>query len=186
MTKQSVEQKHPRFTNEELELIKTIFADNADIVKLCYKVFFQLDLTKNEEKIREATFKGKCLRGLFDKLFCPGLENEQLFFGVDDWLDVQIDKPLEESIMYIKARALSIEYIGGAVIELFGEDENYTDFAELTMIQEDEEQTMVNILARKEIIAKVRNMFGTIQNWAGTKTETPEEQKKRLFSDSTK
>ena len=182
-----MEQKHPIYTNQDLELVKDVFADNTALIRLCYKVFYQVELTEDEEQIRLNTFKGGDLRKIFDKLFCPGVENEQIFFGIDDWIDVQTDKPLGEVVVFIKARDLSVDYVKECVGVLFGETEPsylFSRFIELT--DKEDEEILIDILARKEIIAKVRNMFGTLQNWAGKRNETPDEQRKRLFESSNK
>ena len=185
--KPSVEQKHPRFTNRELELVKETFAENEELVKACYKVFFQLPLSELEERAVQNTFVSPDLRNLFDKLFCPGLENEQLFYGVDDWLDVMLDRPVAEAVHYIRARELSVNFIKQQINKLFDNATEVIMFKDLTPNNtKTEDRIFIDLLARKEIIAKVRQMFGTLQVWAGKKEESAEDMMKRLFANSNK
>jgi len=181
-------QSHPRFTDAELELIKTVFAENEELIRVCYKVFFQIPLTEEEEIAKINTFKGEDLHRIFDKLFLPGAMNEQIFFGVDDWIDVNIsDKPIDQAMIAVKARELSIIYIRQSIRVLFEGTTPTMGFRNLTdTANKTDNDILRDITARKEIIAKVRNLFGTLQNWAGTKSETPEEQIKRLFTNSNK
>lgn len=184
----SVEQKHPRFTDAELGRVKDVFADNDELITVCYKVFFQLPLTAEEQNAVSSTFHGSDLKSLFDKLFCPGLENEQLFFGVDDWYDIQIaEKSLAEAVWFISARARAIAYVKQQVNVLFGDKNEELKFSDFTPKEGAKaEDVYTNLIARKEIINKVRTLFGTLQVWAGKKAESKEEMMKRLFTNSNK
>lgn len=185
--KKTTNQNHPRFTDEELSFVKDVFADNQELIKVCYRVFFQLPLSDEEKKVISKTFKNESLYSIFDKLFCPRLENEQTFLGIDDWYDLQFaDKPLAEAMLLIKAREWAVNYIKQQVDVLFGGQDEELKFSSLTNTQESDEKRIINLLARKEIINKVRTLFGTLQVWAGAKTESKEDMMKRLFSSSNK
>ena len=181
-------QLHPRFKNEEMRLIKDTFCGNDELIKLCYKVFYQITMTAEEQKIISDTFKGDDLKGLLQKLFCPGIQNEQIFFGIDDWNDLPIaEKTVDEAYLFIKSREISTKYTKERLEVLFGgEIENPMELGDITEIGEDKEAVLLKLLARKEIISKVRNIFGFIQAWAGQKSETIEETAKRLYKDSAK
>jgi len=184
-------QNHPRFTDDELSLIKDIFADNDELIRICYRVFFQLPLTLDEESIVKNTFKGDELYSIFDKLFCPRLENEQTFLGIDDWFDLQFsDKSLIEARYLILARQKSINYVRQQLNVLFGKKEEelkeQIKFSSLTEIEKEESLVLIDLTARKEIINKVRMLFSTLRTWAGQKKESKEQMIKRLFTNSNK
>ena len=180
-------QNHPRFTNDELGIIKDVFAENDELIRVCYRVFFQLPLTAIEKEIVKRTFQDVDLRSIFDKLFCPRLENEQTFLGIDDWYDLQFtEKPLNEAMLFIKARLMAIEYVTQQVGVLFGETEGTCKFSSLLDMKANDGMRFSKLVARKEIINKVRGLFGTLQVWAGTKKENKAEMMKRLFDNSNK
>ena len=186
MTKQTVVRKHPRFTNEELDLIKRIFAEDDEILKLCYKVFFQSPLTPEEIMRKNEIFNGKELHDILDKFFLPCLRNEQLFFGVENWLDINTEEP-SKVFLNIKARSKAIAYIEQQLKSAFGLVEEKIKFADLTDFDGKEaEEAVVNLICYKQIVQSIRSIFTTIQTWAGQKSETTEETMKRLMKDSSK
>lgn len=182
-------QLHPRFKNEELKKIKEVFADNDELIKLCYRVFYQLPLDEQQEDVIDKTFKGSDLENIFDKLFRPSEDNEQIYYGVDNWFDLQLaEKSLDAAELAIAARMVANTYIEEQLERLFGKDlpEYHVKFSDLKEMKMEVKDTQINLLARQEIINKVRNLFGFIQAWAGRKDEGVEDTAKRLYKDSAK
>lgn len=177
-----------RFTDSELSLIKSTFADNDEGLKALRKLFLQKELTVAEQSL--INFKGKKeLLAVIRKAFLPEIEPDAPFHQVIDlWMTVDIkDKMPELALPHIESRAMLIAYLEQQLQVLEGNGnetikfEDFTNFAGL-----DTQEIYVKLITRNTLIAHVEQQLMQFNVLAGLKSESVAETVSRLSKDSSK
>lgn len=177
-----------RYTDEELSLIKETFKDNLPLLKAIRKVFLQLNLTEAED-IMVKKIMSEDVSKIMYKAFLPTLDGDApLGQVIDLMMTVDISNKFpEEAINHLKARDLSIKYIGERLASI----KSNTDGVVLINLKdlditEDATETYINITARNTIILLVENQLRDLNTLANQASETEEERETRLQKESNK
>jgi hypothetical protein len=190
-----------RFTNEELQIIKQIFADSEDdkMLKILRKVFFQLPMDAVEMSIVKTTFyKQAGTMAAIRKMFLPDLDgNAPILQCGNAWsfFSPRIeDLDLDKAELQIKSRRNVIDYLRQQLDFLETEKDQhivFTDFinAPGNVFDRENDETdsiYIGLIAHNFIINYVEQRLNEIKILAGRKDETPEETIQRLQQNSNK
>ena len=183
-----------RFSQEDLGLIKGVFAENEELLKTIRKVFYQMPLNAVDLGRLNLTFKGKpALQKVFRKTFLPEIEAElPLQQNFDLWLTLKLkDLPTEEGAVHIKSVGLWIDYIEQQLKLIESGKYQVTkpkiSFTGLSKIKDKVSwELFADMLARNTIINHTEQQLRQLELLAGSKEETPEQTIERLSKDSSK
>jgi hypothetical protein len=171
-----------RYTDAELNLLKTVFAENLPLVKLIRKIMLQLPITEAEEVEWRRSLTGEDLSRLMSKMFLPQIDGDAPIGQVVDlWMTVNLENKLpEEAQELVDSRKMVIDYVAAQLdcLKNGGKSEIRLDEYNLSKPTE--------LKARNTIIAHVENQIREINGLAGYVSETPEETIKRLSQNSNK
>lgn len=182
-----------RFTDNELSMIKGLFADNEDLLFLIRKVLLQFPLSEHEEITLKKTMNDWTF-DLLKKFFLPDLDPDAPLFQLTDMyigLQGDLKSGVEASWAPIRAKELEIKYIAQQLEAL----KDITEAKAPSIVLKDlvkvktrpsKEDVWVNITARNYILSFVDTNLQQIKYLAGRKEETVEETKDRLMKDSAK
>jgi hypothetical protein len=180
-------QQTMRFSDDELRLIKSTFAENFDLLKALRKHFLQLQTTDEEKKALEE-FKGnKGLMSLMHKCWLPTLDGDAPINQVVDlWMTLNIQPLTPETAQpHIEARGVVINYLTQQLSLLNGE--NVLDQISLSdSVDTSHPKIYRNLTARNTIIMHTEQQLNQLNTLAGFKEETPEETLERLQKSSSK
>lgn len=184
-----------RFSKADIVALRT-FKDNALLLKILKKIFFQMDLTTEETHIAESQFKGnEVLYKAIEKVFVPTGEDITLMGGTR-WSDRKYAELLAaEAKIIVLARKDSIEFMQLGMKRLnnivFG-----GDFKKLELVIDinmenvyDEtppEQVKRKVVAFQDSMIFIDTQFAVINGLINKKEETELEREARLKKDSTK
>lgn len=177
--------EHPKFSKDELDLIKSVFKGQPVLLKVIRKVFFQVELTESEKKIKE-TFKSEDLYTVLRKHFIPFLTDDwAIGHEYDCWTGMGLEQRLcENAVQMIQARGQTIQYLTEQLGVLFGKNEAVLKFVDLSNIQDKPAvEVFVNFISRSEIHARVQNSLRDLHALAEGGLST-EEQMKQLQKNS--
>ena len=184
-----------RFSDDELALIKSVFAENDDLLKAIRKLMLQINLSANDLAALTVNLKEDVLKVL-RKEFLPTIEgNEPVQQIMDLWMMINIkDRMYEDAVLTIKANKKFIDYIQQQFalledIENLQKNSNKLKLKleDLTDIEDKLDKDMfIDICARNTIIYYVEGRIQDLYSLALRKEETPEEQAKRLEKNSSK
>lgn len=186
-----------RFTNEELQIIKQIFAESEDdkMLKILRKVFLQLPIDTDETAIIKTTFRGKKdTMAAINKMFLPYLDGEAPILQCGDawsFFSPRIeDLDLDRAKLQIKSRKKVIDYLRQQ-LDFLGEEKNqkivFADFVnDNNRKSNDSDATYIGLITYNFIINYVEQRLNEIKILAGRKDETPEETIKRIQQNSNK
>lgn len=172
-----------RYTDDELNLLKNVFAENLPLIKILRKAMLQLEMIEKEDVQCRMTFRNSTpLTDLMRKMFLPTIDGDAPIDQIVDlWLTVKIDDKMpEEAKSILEARELTIDYINMQLLALEGNEMTGKQLKDFDV----KDPTMLR--ARNTIIMHVENQLREINGLAGFKAETPEETLKRLKQNSTK
>ena len=190
-----------RFTNEELQIIKQIFADSEDdkMLKILRKIFLQLPIDAVEMAIVHTTFRKQTeIMVVIRKMFLPELDgNAPILQCGNAWsfFSPRIeDLDLDKAELQIKSRRNVIDYLRQQLDFLETEKDQhivFTDFinAPGNVFDRENDETdsiYIGLIAHNFIINYVEQRLNEIKILAGRKDETPEETIERLKRDSNK
>lgn len=182
--------KTMRFSDSELAIIKNTFSDREDLLKAIRKVFLQLELSEAEEDMLSELRKNDEVIAILRKTFLPEIDGDAPPHQVVDlWMTLEI-KGKDVDVVYhdALARQKLIEYLDEQLCFLEGELlEDGIFFDELSEISgKDPLSVYVNLTVRNTVLAHVEIQLQQLSVLAGTKEETVEETKERLFKNSAK
>lgn len=173
-----------RYTDDELELLKNVFAENMELIKVIRKVMLQLDMSEAEEVMWKKTFSdNEALSALMRKMFLPTIDGDAPIHQlVDLYMTINMENKLPEEIAsLVKSRQMIVSYLDNQLKVLSGEiKENKTKLAQFDLTDVDA------LRARNTIIMHTENQLHEINGLAGYKVETTEETVKRLSQNSSK
>lgn len=184
------QQRQMRYTDKELQLIKSTFAENDELLKIIRKVMLQIPLDSVDLSRLELVKKPEVL-AVLRKTFLPTIDPDApLNQVIDLWMTIQIaDKTPDEALPHFKARKKLIEYLDQQ-LRFLEEDRDITiKFSELINLDRLKKETpdvYSNIVARNTIISHTEMQLGMLKILGGLKDETLEETQERLRKDSTK
>ena len=170
-----------RYTDDELNLLKNVFAENLPLIKILRKVMLQLSMTEGEEVEWRKTFKGE-INDLMRKMFLPTIDGDA---PIDQTVDLYLTLDLsnrteEENISNIKSREIVIDYLDKQleVLSNGGQQEKLLSQFNLKNIEE--------LRARNTILMHTESVLRETYGLGGFKAETPEETLARLKKASNK
>ena len=146
-------------------------------------------LTDEETKIIGNALKDDAFKKLMFKEFMPELNFETSFSNnVDLWTTISFgEKGMDESVLLIQTRQLFSKYVTEGLSNLLDGKTSFNDITKMDFSTADASyDTLVAIKARAEYIAHVEMRLNVLSIIAGQKTETVEQQKKRLLQNSSK
>lgn len=172
-------------SDNDIALLKSIFSDNDDLLKLVRNLFFGLELTAEEKELIVSTFKNDDARRLIRQRFIPYIRKDvPIGQTVDLWTGVDVKgKYKDEIYQSILGRKMLIEMTNKALGLLENPDDEKVslDFNPTVV---DINDLQVELIARNTFISHVEMQLMMIKIIAGQKTETVEGAKKRLTQDS--
>lgn len=179
-----------RYSDEELSLIKSAFADNQELLFAVRKHFLQMPLDAIDQDLLKVFKESAPLMKLMRKSYLPELEADApINQEVDLWMTIDIkDKLPQQAWPLICSRADLITYLDEQLRRLAGEDIKPTiTFESLSQIKSDNpDSTYVNLLTRNTIIQHNEMQLFQMKVLGGMKNETVEQTKERLSKDSNK
>ncbi len=178
-----------RITDAEFEMLKSVFADQDELLKTVRNLFLGLEISEDEKKqISDIFGKNETLRRLMRKQFLPEIQADlPIGQAIDLWMTIDLkDKSPLEIYHILQSRRLLIELIEKSLILLENPDSEKVSLSSWIGISEDERLLGVNLIARNTFISHIDQQLQTIKILAGVKTETVDETKKRLLQDSSK
>lgn len=181
-----------RYTNPELALLKSLFADDVEKLYIIRKVLFQFELTDDERKKLD-TFMNEEVYALVVKTFLPYLDPEAPLFQMSH-LNLALGADIKQlspdgALPYIRAKKLEIDYVDQQLKALRGGKAKKIDLADLSDLSgadKDPEQAYVNVIAWNWILSFIDSNIQQLKFLAGFKHETVEQTLTRLRQDSAK
>lgn len=180
-----------RFSDVELAQLKSMFADNEELLFIIRKIMLQVGLTDDEAKIAKEMITDANLPLLY-KVFLPTIDADAPFFQMTDLVlglnqDIAKSDPVT-SFPLIKAKELELEYIAQQLRVLSGEKVKpkiiLSELADLS--GKNPEKLFINVTARNYLLSYVDSNVAQMKFLAGMKQETVEETKARLARNSNK
>lgn len=180
-----------RYSDEELSLIKSTFAENDDLIKAVRKAILQMPLNAVELSLIGLNFKDKeDMMRIMRKNFTPELDgNVPLGQEIDLFLTIGLKDMLPDiAAIHLKSIKIWHDYLVERMDELEGKKvAKPTKLKDLKNIDDKtDEQMYVDMLARNTIVNSTEQQLNQLYILAGAKDETPEETIKRLHKDSSK
>lgn len=177
-----------RYSDSELAIIKSTFAENERFVKAIRKVFLQIKLNAEEKELIKGLNEN--VLNIIKKTFLPEIDGDApLFQLIDLYMQLNIDlkdKSETECHKFIDAKEIEVNYLKQQYAVLSGEKVKIDIvLADLIDSKSDKYSKLCNIIARNFILSFVDSMLNQLIFLAGLKTETVEETINRLQKDST-
>lgn len=186
------EKKIPFLTNEvEIAALKNVFASNEDLLTSIRSLLLGFPITKTQQDVIRSVFSDKIVLSAFKKKIFTELASDSMIGqGGDYWFgtDTEIvgkDPQTIRQIVESKSNVLNMLKEAVTVLEnptSLTFDLNFTFDEELF----GKDPFMIDLIARNKYINSINTGLMMVKVIAGQKTETVEEAKKRLSSDSAK
>lgn len=172
---------------EEVILIKSVFADNEDLLIAMRALFLGLSATAEERELIRSTFANEQLRKIMWKRFYPTITRETPIGQLGDvWLGTETmvfgvsEITIKQALGYKKG---SLELTRKA-LELLEDPDRYVMSTEYDSDKQD--VFGIELLIRNQFIRHIEAQLLFLKIIAGQKSETLAETKKRLGMDSNK
>lgn len=179
-----------RYSDKELSLLKSTFAEQEDIMILIRKFLLQGDINKEEMNLLTKYRQNPDVVAILKKAVAPELDKlAPPSQTVDLFTHMDLNPtPADHAYLIIQARHLAKKYLDQRFDAFAGKKiVKPISFDGLIEPEEDFKQTYINFIARNFLLPHIDSqLFGSLMIIAGTKEETPEEQRKRLLRDSNK
>lgn len=181
------QRRQMRYSEEEMKIIKEIFSENEELLKIIRKAILQMSLNAIDLSKLEFIKKPNILK-ILRKTFLPELDgNAPLNQNIDLWMTVQIgDKEPIDALNQLKARELLINYISQQLRFLETSKQGRIRFAKLINLRSEPDKVYYKIVARNSIIQHIEMQLSMLLYLAGFKEETFEQTQERLRKDSAK
>lgn len=170
-----------RYTDRELGIIKSLFAENDDALIALRKKMWGSKMNTTEKNLSKYNEDSLAV---LKKTFNPELDpNAPINQVIDRWVIAQFgEKKPEDARIVFKAVKIVVEYLSGRL-----DDKEVPSLDDLLFNEErDDETNLVNMMARNDIIRAIESCLKQLEVLAGEKLETPEETRLRLQKDSSK
>lgn len=181
------------YNEAEIELIKSVFADNEALLYTIRKVLLQFPLTTAEKEMIRLEVTPQVYDVLKKRIF-PDLSPDSPLGQLGDIYqtltpDLKV-RSVEEMALQFEAKQIEIDYLEqqfAALRDISVEIEPKITLDSLALIRgKTPERAFVDTVARNFILGYIDPMLNLIKITAGTKTETVEEAKTRMTRDSNK
>jgi len=176
------------YSNKDIDLIKSTFAENDELLVMLRKLFFGGKVTADEKKIIVSTFSNPdVVEVLRRKVY--GINNFETPIGQlsDFWLgaESQVFGASRDTVYQaIKSKEVVLSMFIKAFDLLKNPDGERVSIAVVIDLESD--PLGVNLIARNLYMKAIESALHAVKTIAGMKSETAEEAVKRLQSDSTK
>jgi len=178
-----------RYSDGELEIIKSTFAEQDELLIALRKSLLQMPMNAVDLSLVELAKKPAIL-ALLRKVLLPTLDPDAPFHQlVDLWMTLQIgDKIPAEMRPIMVARQTVISYLDQELSFLEGQKvSNRIIFADLIPNKDKTDwEAYSDLLARNTIIAHLEMQLNGLKMLGGQKDETVDQTKERLKKDSAK
>lgn len=181
-----------RYSDQELELIKTTFSENDELLIALRKHFLQMDMDAVEQALIIGFKNNEQGLKIISKTFLPELDGNAPFSQVIDlWMTVELKgKDPKDAYNDLIAREKLITYLAQRLKVLSGgvPSVDNIQFSELTKIggKTKAEETYSNFVMRNTLIYHIEQQLSMLSILAGQKNESVEQTKERLRKDSVK
>lgn len=177
-----------RFSQTELSMIKSTFADNFELLTVIRKFMLQMPLNAQEEKTLE-TLRVEGVFSVLKKCFLPELDGDcPINQNIDLFMTVKLDdKSPEDALLVLKGREILINYINQQLNAILGTVVvPPIIFADLTDLDGSPQTVLPRVTARNTMVSHVDQQLNQLFLLAGMPEETVEETLARLAKNSTK
>lgn len=180
-------QRQSRYTDKELALTNTVFAENYDLLKVLRKAIVQLPLSTVEEQMMRETFKGDVI-DLIKKFFIPEMDGDSSLSNLTDKYFIHAeDRSLDNVYFDICVNKKKWEYLEQQVDSIGGIEKETIKLDDFVKTEGKKEGDIcVDFATRSKIIQHVEAVLQAILIIAGKKDETVEQRLKRMEMDSSK
>jgi hypothetical protein len=181
------------YNDQELELIKSVFAENEELIYIIRKVLLQFPLTESEEIQLRGVMNEEVYQVLKKRIF-PEMSDDFPLGQIGDLYqtltnDLKV-KSVEDMVPLFDAKQLELEYLElqFTVLKNLGTNVPQTiRLSELATLKDKTGyQRYVDTTARNFLLGFIDPMLIMIKNLAGQKNETLEETKARIQRNSNK
>lgn len=181
-----------RFNGLELDLIKSLFSENEELLFLIRKVLLQFELTERENLILKNSINEDTYQ-LLRKTFLPEIDSEAPLFQLSD-MRVALKNDLTAKDVdgmgpLFEAKKLEIDYLNQQFKILEGLESNPSQkikLSDMARLDGDKYQNYVNLTAWNYLMTYIDSYINELRNLANLKKETQEETIKRLRRNSAK
>lgn len=168
--------------------IKSIFANNEDLLKTIRALFLGLPITEGDKQIIRDTFQNAALLQAVRNRFLPVLTRDApIGTAMDLWLGVEqmvFGHPRETIEQAVRYKAAAVDFTEQALSLLTNPDGARFSPVFIPTIEGDELQ--ISLLARNQFIRHVEQQLLSIWVVANKDTSSPADVAKRLEQNSTK
>lgn len=185
-----------RFSDEEIDLMRSNFQNNDLLVKLIRKRLLQMEITEDEQVLLAKVIpENSDLFRLVKKTVHPELDGDAPFFQmVDIYLNADVkDKPVEIAVLNILAREIMFKYLDEAFDKFYSFESTFGNkFQELTSnvqqkLMDDGEQSLcASFLARNTLLNHIDFQLNQLLILANTKKLSTEDLAEKAKKKSTK
>lgn len=177
-------------SDKELELLKSVFAENDELLETIRDLFFGLEITNDQKDSITSIFKNDDLKKLFIRRFLPEIrKGVPVGQSVDLWTGVEvIGKNPIEIVQVVTARAKLIEMVKVSLALLDNPNGSVVDlnFVPRIMGVGTDSDLQVELISRNQFISHVETQLIMIKVISGQKVESVEQAKQRLTNNSNK
>lgn len=180
-----------RFTKSEIDLMKSVFLNNDELLYLIRRVFLQKEITEEERKSLKTSMTDTVV-ALMHKSFLPTVDADAPLFQLTDMhMGLQTDMKtlgVDAMIPLMKAKELEIKYLTQQLEILKGKDVYPSITLQgLTLEVPNQESWYVNITARNYLLSHIDSVINQFKFLAFKEIdETPEKAMERMKRDSNK
>ncbi len=168
--------KERRFTDAEIGIMKSVFAENKALLKIVRKFFLQLPMSDTEKTLL-AQVKTREVIQVIEKCMLPTIDGDAPFHQVIDlWMTIKLDGMTPDTAIYhIKSRDVLIKYFDAMLKEIKGETVETIKLDSLLFSEDkDADDNFTDLLTRNTIIGHVEMQINQIFVLAGKKDEDVE------------
>lgn len=177
------------YSENDIKIIKGLFADNDYLLKLLRRLFFGDELTEQEKKIITDTFKDEAsIEVLRRKVYSTKNYDTQIGHVSDFWMgaESQIFGASRDTIAQAVESKSIVEEMFKKAFNLLKDPNGQKVNLEYNPISLMSDPLQTGLIARNLYMKAIETALFTVKTIAGQKDETPEQALKRLNQDSTK
>lgn len=177
-----------RYSDDELAVIKSTFAENEALVLAIRKALMGQDMTKEEKSHVDTVFSSDEVAAVIEKTIAPRLDPDApMFQQADLYIGMQLDFSSPERVAAeLEVRKILADYMYDmmeVVKNPIAKRKSDVTVESLTP-SESTAQAGINLMARNSIISHIDFQLNQLLILAGQRDETVEATKKRLQKDS--
>lgn len=178
----------PEVEKKKIELLKSVFAGEKDLLKTLRKIILGLPLSKEEQERKSLITDNKEIIEYLSQVLNPTLKGDEEIFMINDlWFQLNVkDKPIEEAILLMNAVRQNELFMIEGIKRLKGEvgTRAITDY--VFDDSKSDKDNLLTMITRNIIISGVEGTLRGIFHLAGEKGETLEQLAERMAKNSSK